>query len=159
MIPNPKDLKATALFEQWASVELTDFDAFATELVQQNLFNRSVTLIPYFPYSRLRSHRLRGLEPIAEVVNTVTKRVSDKLDIYDQILAKQKYMAGDKFSLIDIFYMPYTWKLFEAGSGALIESRPNVKAWWERVSARESWKDERDIEAHKAWVSMVERLG
>ena len=46
LIPDAKDLKATALFDQWASVELTDFDAFATELVAQKLFNKSVAATP-----------------------------------------------------------------------------------------------------------------
>jgi len=123
LIPDPKDLKAVALFEQWASVELTDFDAFATEVVGQKLFNK-----------------WRGIEAIPEVVALVTKKLSDKLDIFDTLLAKQKYMGGNEFSLIDIFYMPYTEKLFEAGEGELITSRPNVKAWWDRVTARPTWK-------------------
>ena len=58
----------------------------------------------------------------------VTKKLSDKLDIFDTLLTKQKYMGGDNFSLIDIFYMPYTEKLFEAGEEELITSRPNIKA-------------------------------
>jgi glutathione S-transferase len=73
-------------------------------------------------------------------VALVTKKLSDKLDIFDTVLAKQKYMGGNEFSLIDIFYMPYTEKLFEAGEGELITSRPNVKVWWERVTARATWK-------------------
>ncbi|KAH6698491.1 putative glutathion S-transferase II, GST-II [Leptodontidium sp. MPI-SDFR-AT-0119] len=123
LIPDCKDLKATALFDQWASVELTDFDAFASELVAQNLF-----------------YKWRGLEAIPEVVDLVTKKLSDKLDIFDTLLAKQKYMGGNVFSLIDTFYMPYTEKLFEAGEGELTTSRPNVKAWWDRVTVRATWK-------------------
>jgi glutathione S-transferase len=80
------------------------------------------------------------MEPVPEVVEVVTKKLSAKLDIYDTDLAKQKYMAGDEFALVDIFYMPYTEKLFEAGVGDLITSRPNVKAWWERISSRATWK-------------------
>jgi glutathione S-transferase len=49
-------------------------------------------------------------------------------------------MGGDEFSLVDIFYLPYTQKLFEVGDGELITSRPNVNAWWQRVSTRDSWK-------------------
>lgn len=49
LTPNPKDLKATALFEQWASVELTNYDTYATVLVGQKLFGKyaSRTLISY----------------------------------------------------------------------------------------------------------------
>ncbi len=49
-------------------------------------------------------------------------------------------MGGDEFSLVDILYLPYTQKLFESGDGNLITDRPNVKAWWERVSSRPTWK-------------------
>jgi glutathione S-transferase len=49
-------------------------------------------------------------------------------------------MAGDEFSLIDIYYMPYTELLYQAGEGKLIDDRPHLKEWWERVSSRESWK-------------------
>ena len=48
----------------------------------------------------------------------VTKKLSGKLDIFDALLAKQKYMGGNDFSLIDIFYMPYTEKLFESSNGS-----------------------------------------
>ena len=51
--------------------------------------------------------------------------------------------------------MPYTGKLFEAGEGELIESRPNVLAWWERVSARASWKHDIDPEGSKQWAAIV----
>jgi len=80
------------------------------------------------------------LEAIPEIENYYTEKFNKKLDVFDQILGKQKYMGGDEFSLIDIFYLPHTQKLFVIGEGAFIESRPNLKAWWERVSTRDSWK-------------------
>lgn len=83
---------------------------------------------------------MRGLTPIPEVVDFMTTALTGKLDIYEKILAKQKYMGGDEFSLVDIFYMPYTAKLFQTGDGHLITDRPSVNAWWELVSNRETWK-------------------
>jgi glutathione S-transferase len=84
--------------------------------------------------------RYRGLEPVPQIVDAASEKFNEKLDIFEKILGKQKYMGGDEFSLADIFYLPYTQKLFEAGDGAFITSRPNVNAWWERVSTRDSWK-------------------
>ena len=84
--------------------------------------------------------RYKGLTIILQVVDLAVAKFNKKLDVYEKILGKQKYMGGDEFSLLDIFYLPYTQKLFQIGDGELIESRPNVKAWWERVSTRESWK-------------------
>ena len=46
LMPDAKDPKAMALFDQWVSVELTDFDAFAAELVSQTLFNKSEISTP-----------------------------------------------------------------------------------------------------------------
>jgi glutathione S-transferase len=84
--------------------------------------------------------RYRGLEPIPQIVDAASEKFNEKLGIFEKILGKQKYMGGDEFSLVDIFYLPYTQKLFKARVSAFITSRPNVNAWWERVSTRDSWK-------------------
>jgi glutathione S-transferase len=39
LIPDPTDLKATALLDQWLSVELLDWDLYANQIVEQKLFN------------------------------------------------------------------------------------------------------------------------
>jgi glutathione S-transferase len=83
---------------------------------------------------------MRGQATIAEVVDLMTKKLTEKLDIYEKILSRQKFMGGNEFSLVDIFYMPYTAKLFQAGDGKLITDRPHVHVWWEMVSSREAWK-------------------
>jgi len=123
LLPEPTDLKAVAKLEQWFSVELDNYDHFAHDIVEQKLFNV-----------------MKGLGTVPEVVDYYTAKFQQKLDIFEGILAKQKYMGGDEFSLVDIFYLPYTQKLFQVGDGALITSRPNVNAWWEKVSTRDSWK-------------------
>jgi glutathione S-transferase len=158
LISDPKDLKVTALFEQWASVELTNFDAYVTVLVAQQLFLKYAFLSLFFP-SRAHTFRLRGIEPIAEVADWARNNLSAKLDIYEKILTKQKYMSGDKFSIIDIFYMPFTKKLFDPREGTLIESRPNVKAWWDRVTSRASWKHDIDPAGSEMWAALVSKLG
>ena len=44
-------------------------------------------------------------------------------------MSKQKYIAGDQLTLIDLFHLPYGSKLYPAGFGDLIDSRPNVKKY------------------------------
>jgi glutathione S-transferase len=68
------------------------------------------------------------------------RRLSANLDIFEKVLSKQKYMGGKDFSLIDIFYMPTVRLLYSAGQGHLFEERQNIKAWWETVSNRDTWK-------------------
>lgn len=63
-----------------------------------------------------------------------------KLDVLDSILAKQEYMGGNEFSLVDIFYLSYAQTLIDGGEGHLFNDRQHLKAWWGKVSGRESWK-------------------
>jgi glutathione S-transferase len=83
---------------------------------------------------------LRGLPVKAEIVEDRTTKFKASLIVFNKILGKQKYMGGDEFSLVDIFYLPLMQKLYVVGLGGLIDEQENVKAWWERVSTRESWK-------------------
>jgi glutathione S-transferase len=93
------------------------------------------------PVAKLTRPSLFQKKPTNPIIaDDLREKLSPKLDVYDKILSKQKYMAGDEFSLIDIFYMPYTELLYQAGEGKLIDDRSHVKEWWERVSSRESWK-------------------
>jgi glutathione S-transferase len=45
-------------------------------------------------------------------------------------------MAGETFSLVDLYYIPLVARLFDIGDNDIIESTPNVKGWWERCMAR-----------------------
>jgi glutathione S-transferase len=68
------------------------------------------------------------------------KDLSAKLDVYDGILGQQKYMAGNEFSLIDVFFIPYIYKMFKLEIGNMVMDRPHLKTWWESVSSRPSVK-------------------
>lgn len=61
------------------------------------------------------------------------------LDVMDAHLAKNQYLAGSEFSLADIFFMPYFAMAFYTPEKNLLESRPNIMAWWARVTARPTW--------------------
>jgi glutathione S-transferase len=62
----------------------------------------------------------------AQVTKHVTA-LSGRLDVYEKILSKQKYLAGDELSVADLFHLPYGVKVYNGGHGDLIDSRPNVK--------------------------------
>ena len=81
-----------------------------------------------------------GLPVNESVVACFEKRLAEKMDVLNLILSKQPYMGGDTFSLIDIFYMPLMAALFRVDEGHRISERPCIQAWWDRVTARESWK-------------------
>ncbi|KAH0551633.1 hypothetical protein GP486_007147, partial [Trichoglossum hirsutum] len=52
-----------------------------------------------------------------------------------------------EFSLADIFHIPYGSLLEVSGAGELIPERPHVKAWWDRIAARESWAKTKAVTA------------
>jgi glutathione S-transferase len=83
---------------------------------------------------------MKGLPTDQSVLEFAIDGLTKKLAIFDTILGKQAYMGGENFSLIDIFYMPIMRVLYKAGNGDLIETLPNVNAWWQKVSTRESWQ-------------------
>ena len=77
----------------------------------------------------MTASRFRGLPADEVQVKKHVDTLSAKLDVYEQILSKQKYIAGEQLTLADLFHLPYGAKLYPAGHGDLIESRPNVKRY------------------------------
>ncbi|RDX40745.1 glutathione S-transferase [Lentinus brumalis] len=124
LIPDPSDLKKTALFEQAASVEQSNFDAFAGPLAFENVFK------PLF-----------GQQTDKAAVERLTATLDAKLAAYDTILSKSKYLAGDEITLADLFHLPYG-SLLAVQKIDFLESGkyPNVARWWKDISGRASWK-------------------
>jgi len=119
----PTGVKEIALFEQAASSEQSNFDAFASKAVAEVIFK------PYM-----------GLKPDQAVFDDLIKSLTAKLEVYEVILSKQKYIAGNEFTIVDIFHLPYGSMLKMAGSEVLTDpSRPNVARWWKDITSRASW--------------------
>ncbi|KAH8797927.1 glutathione S-transferase [Xylogone sp. PMI_703] len=124
LLPDLSDLKTMGRFEQWASVEMNNFDALARPLQMELIFKPRA-----------------GISKNGLLVESLVNTLSQRLDVFEStVLSRQSYMAGDTFSLIDIFYMPLMAYSFRMGYEELVNSRPNVKTWWETVSSRQSWK-------------------
>jgi len=117
----PTDPQAEALFEQAASIELTNFSSFVAPICVEKVF-------------KLR----RGLKPNEDKVTELLTALIPKLDTYEVILGKQQYLAGDDVTLADLSHLPYG-TMFNQIYGELFESRPNVARWWKAISNRPSW--------------------
>ena len=61
------------------------------------------------------------------------------LDVVEALLEGKTYMAGPKFSMADISYMPYFHQFDALGIAELRDDRPNLKAWWATVSTMPNW--------------------
>ncbi|KAH9849528.1 glutathione S-transferase [Lenzites betulinus] len=124
LIPEPSDLQKVALFEQAASVELSNFDPIAHSLTLENIFK------PMF-----------GGKTDPAVVATLKTTLEGKLAAYDVILGKTKYLAGDELTLADLFHLPYGSLLERQGIDYLVSGKyPNVTRWWTEITSREAWK-------------------
>lgn len=87
--------------------------------------------LSYVPLAQVTefSRRHRGLETDAVQAENLSNFLNARLDVYEKILSKQKYLAGDELTLADLFHLPCGVKLYVAGQGDFIDKRPNVKRY------------------------------
>ncbi|KAJ7253642.1 glutathione S-transferase [Mycena rebaudengoi] len=123
----PTDLKGRAVFEQAASNEYSNFDPFCSRVVSEAVFKPMV-----------------GMETNKAALEENLKTLSAKLDVYEAILGKQKYLAGDEVTLVDLFHLPCGSVLEKAGSDFMTTKGPNVTRWFNDLQARESWAAVKD---------------
>ncbi|TRM64615.1 thioredoxin-like protein [Schizophyllum amplum] len=123
----PTELKAKALFEQACSIEASNFDPFAYGA--------------FMEMYKLKMGVIHNKDRMNELLATLEK----KLEGYEAILSKQKYLAGDEVSLADLFHIPYGSTLPQCGYNGLESGEKlNVVRWWKDISSRESWQTVKD---------------
>jgi len=119
----PTEPKARAKFEQAASVEYAQFEPIASGILVEKVFKQ-----------------FRGLTANEERVKELVPQLEAKLDGYEAILSKQKYLAGDEVTLADLFHLPHCNLVFEQLGYGGLDKRPNVQRWWKDISSRPSWQ-------------------
>jgi len=80
----------------------------------------------------------QGLTPDQAAIDKHVADLSVKLDVYEEILSKRKYLLGDEISLVDFYHIPGLYVLSLSGS-EILESKPNVAKWSKDISSRVSW--------------------
>ncbi|KAG1742491.1 glutathione S-transferase [Suillus lakei] len=118
----PTDPKAEALFEQAASIETFNFNAFVAPIVFEKVFKPR-----------------RGLTPNDARVSELLASLESKMDAYELILSKQRYLAGDSVTLADLSHLPYGAAFYGAGFAEVFDKRPNLSRWWKDISSRPAW--------------------
>ncbi|KAG8711924.1 hypothetical protein FRC08_015247 [Ceratobasidium sp. 394] len=127
LMPSVSDLKAYGQFEQAASVEYSAFDPPALQIVEQRFINKLIGV------------------PVDEAAATSAETLlKSKLEGYERILSKQKYLAGDRITLADLFHLAEGCYV-DQYDPSILRSTPNVKRWWEDICSRESWKEARKV--------------
>ncbi|KAM0213265.1 hypothetical protein ACHAPA_006418 [Fusarium lateritium] len=119
LLPSESDARASALLEQAQSEEMQYFAEPAGRIAFEKFAKKFI-----------------GLPPNEAVVADALKSVEVYFDVAERLLGEKDYMAGDEFTLVDIYYIPLVQRLFVCGYGDVILSRKAVSAWWDRVISR-----------------------
>ncbi|KAF8875492.1 thioredoxin-like protein [Infundibulicybe gibba] len=123
LLPPVDDVRANALFEQAAAVEAVTFTQPVAGAINEIFYKRCA------PWIDTRHGKYD------EYIATL----SAKLDVYDEILGKQKYLLGDEISLVDLLHLSGGAALGLIGSG-IMSQKLNVARWFNDLSSRESWR-------------------
>jgi glutathione S-transferase len=124
LIPPANDLRATALFDQAQSIESLYFQEAAGKIAFEKIAKKMI-----------------GIPTDDKAVASAVESLKSFFSLLDRILEKQKYMAGNNFSLIDIFYIPLIVRLFACDLGDLVTSKKAIDAWWQRCYKRPAIRD------------------
>ncbi|PMD16699.1 glutathione S-transferase [Hyaloscypha hepaticicola] len=119
LLPSASDVESSALFDQAQSAEMLYF----AEPAGRISFEKFVK-------------KFMGLPPNDAVVSDALRSVEMFFDVAERLLHDKDYMAGNDFTLVDIYYIPLIQRLFACGYGDIIVSREAVRAWWDRCMNR-----------------------
>ena len=124
LLPAQTDLEACALFDQAQSVETQYFAEPAGKIAFEKFAKKFI-----------------GIPADEKVVSDSLKAVEAFFDVVERFLGERKYMAGNEFTLVDLYYVPLVKRLFICGFGDVFTERKNVGEWWKRVSERPAVKE------------------
>lgn len=110
--------------EQWLEVEAQNYHPHVYNLAIHILFASVL-----------------GFAPDEKLIQESEEKLAKVLDIYEDRLAKSKYLAGDFLALpiLATFPLYITW-LVPLKKEYMIRSRKRVSCWWDDISNRPSWK-------------------
>ncbi|KAH8748774.1 thioredoxin-like protein [Hyaloscypha sp. PMI_1271] len=137
----PTNTKEVAVLEQALSVDFSYFDptmkslGYACLFRKQGVGSRGGLGVDNGLHSSFMGYGRGDQKKIDELTN----QLRTVLDYYEWQLGQQEYLSGKEFSLIDIYTAPWIAFLPKINIGGELDSRPNVKAWWGKVSARPAW--------------------
>ncbi|OJT08571.1 Glutathione S-transferase [Trametes pubescens] len=150
LIPEPTDVQKTALFEQAASIEMSDFEPSAVGLAIENLFKPyAFSLVSQMDSQAhcVGDDRMYGKPTDTATVERLKATLEGKMAGYEAILSKTQFLAGNvrtwglrsqaqnhvtdgrhqEITLADLFHLPCGSLLEQQGIDYLVSDRwPNV---------------------------------
>ncbi|KAI0759797.1 glutathione S-transferase [Irpex lacteus] len=85
----------------------------------------------------------RGVEPDEKIIAENVAKLMGKLDGYESVLKKQKYLAGDSVTVADLAHLPIGSAIVASGVKLLEDAErwPNVARWWKDITSRPTWQE------------------
>ena len=119
LLPSNADVEAVALFNQAQNEEVL-------------YFAQPAGIIAFEKFAK----KFMGLPPDDAAVLDALRSVEMFFDVVEPLLREKDYMAGNDFTLVDVYYIPLIQRLFACGYGDVIVTRDAVSAWWDRCTNR-----------------------
>jgi glutathione S-transferase len=117
----PLDPIGAAVTEQWIALVMTTFDPVLARRY----------LVAYI--------NAPGGVPDPAVLEALLPKVREVFGVLDRRFAEQPYLAGEAFTLADMFLFPLIWFMrLKPESGALLQASAHLLGWYDRVAARPS---------------------
>jgi glutathione S-transferase len=117
----PRDPAAMAVAEQWIALIMTTIDPV---LARQYL-------VAYI--------NAPGGVPEPGAIAALLPKMRECFNVLDRRLAQTPYLAGDAFTLADMFLYPLIWFMrLKPESAELLQASPHLLAWYEKLGARAS---------------------
>jgi glutathione S-transferase len=115
----PSDLADRARMEQWISIEASNFTG---------------------PVMKFVAHHVFHFEQPADALEAAGPQLEASLVVMDKQLASHPFIAGDKFTLADVCFMPYIDYGMMTPAKDIFAKHPHVTAWWNKISERPTWR-------------------
>lgn len=119
-----KSLEHRAIVDQWADVETHYFNVLAHPIVVNLVIKPKL-----------------GEECDVGLVEELKVKLEVVLDVYDNRLSSNRFLAGDEFTMADLTHMPAMGYLMGITDlNRMVKARENMNRWWEEITARPAWK-------------------
>ncbi|KAL4340675.1 hypothetical protein GQ457_08G021530 [Hibiscus cannabinus] len=155
LLPVSGSNKTMALVQLWKEVEAHQFEPPSTNLTRgRNTQLREIqkrnNLIAVFLCVLVRFlFTFFGMTTDTAVVEENQGKLDKVLDVYEARLAQSKYLACEKFTLVDLHHLPNVQYLMRTEVKKLFDSRPHVSAWVADITARPAWSKVLDLQKPK----------
>ncbi|KZW02519.1 glutathione S-transferase [Exidia glandulosa HHB12029] len=127
LAPRSSNILGTAEYEQALSVEAYTTHMQLVKLGYEKKFN------PMF-----------GQRVDEKKCQTYISQLEQAMTSYERSLSKQKYLAGDYVTLVDLFHIPCGREC--SGNDLCVKpvltlhTHPNARRWWKDIPSRAAWK-------------------